>query len=51
LIEAIQSLGIGQKNKIVFNMIKEIDADGSGELEFQEFLEMMTDRLSNIWET
>merc|ERR1711881_74217 len=30
----------------VFNMIKEIDTDGSGELEFQEFLDMMTARLT-----
>ena len=47
LIEAMQSLGLEQKNEAVFNMIKEIDTDGSGELEFQEFLEMMTARLTN----
>merc|ERR1712050_41045 len=47
LIEAMQSLGLEQKNEAVFNMIKEIDTDGSGELEFQEFLEMMTARLSD----
>merc|ERR1712085_107785 len=44
LVEAMQSLGLEQKNEAVFNMIKEIDTDGSGELEFQEFLEMMTPR-------
>ena len=47
LVEAMQSLGLEQKNEAVFNMIKEIDTDGSGELEFQEFLEMMTARLTN----
>merc|ERR1711935_1068452 len=47
LVEAMQSLGLEQKNEAVFNMIKEIDTDGSGELEFQEFLEMMTARLSD----
>lgn len=47
LVEAMQSLGIDQKNEAVFNMIKEIDTDGSGELEFQEFLEMMTARLTD----
>merc|ERR1712170_119570 len=47
LVDAMQSLGLDQKNEAVFNMIKEIDTDGSGELEFQEFLEMMTARLSD----
>merc|ERR1712048_450892 len=47
LVEAMQSLGLEQKNEAVFNMIKEIDTDGSGELEFAEFLEMMTARLTN----
>jgi len=43
----MQSLGLEQKNEAVFNMIKEIDTDGSGELEFTEWLEMMTARLSD----
>merc|ERR1712025_1403791 len=47
LVEAMQSLGLEQKNEAVFNMIKEIDTDGSGELEFAEFLEMMTARLTS----
>ena len=47
LIEAMQSLGLDQKSESVFNMIKDIDTDGSGELEFGEFLEMMTATLSN----
>merc|ERR1712066_214252 len=47
LVEAMRSLGLEQKNEAVFNMIKEIDTDGSGELEFTEWLEMMTARLSD----
>merc|ERR1712187_53730 len=47
LVDAMVSLGIDQKNEAVFNMIKEIDTDGSGELEFAEWLEMMTARLTN----
>jgi centrin-1 len=47
LVESMKSLGLDQKNEAVFDMIKEIDTDGSGELEFQEFLEMMTARLTN----
>ena len=47
LVDAMQSLGLDQKNEAVFNMIKEIDTDGSGELEFAEWLEMMTARLTH----
>lgn len=47
LVDAMVSLGIDQKNESVFNMIKEIDTDGSGELEFAEWLEMMTARLTH----
>merc|ERR1711939_589760 len=46
LIDAMVSLGIDKKNEAVFEMIKEIDTDGSGELEFAEWLEMMTARLT-----
>merc|ERR1739838_411404 len=41
------SLGLEQKNQAVFDMIKEIDTDGSGELEFAEFLDMMCARLTS----
>merc|ERR1712196_35018 len=34
------------KHESIVNMIKELDADGSGEIEFLEFLEMMTATLS-----
>merc|ERR1719284_592849 len=47
LVDAMVSLGIDKKNETVFEMIKEIDTDGSGELEFAEWLEMMTARLTN----
>merc|ERR1712139_209436 len=47
LVDAMKSLGLDGKNEAVFNMIKEIDTDGSGELEFAEFLEMMTARLTD----
>merc|ERR1711881_134596 len=44
---AMQSIGLDAKHESVFNMIKELDADGSGEIEFEEFLEMMTATMSH----
>merc|ERR1712203_1343050 len=46
-IDAMVSLGIDKKNEAVFEMIKEIDTDGSGELEFAEWLDLMCARLSD----
>ena len=43
---AINSLGIEAKAQAVYQMIEEIDKDGSGQLEFDEFFEMMTTRPS-----
>lgn len=42
LREAIASLGIEAKAEAVYKMIAELDADGSGSIEFDEFYEMMT---------
>ena len=46
LKESINSLGIEAKAEAVWHMIAEIDADGSGQLEFDEFFTMMTTRPS-----
>ena len=46
LKEAINSLGIEAKAEAVWHMIAEIDKDGSGQLEFDEFFSMMTTRPS-----
>ena len=35
--EAMKSLGMDKSNKAVFNMVSELDEDGSGEIEFDEF--------------
>jgi Ca2+-binding EF-hand superfamily protein len=43
---AINSLGIQAQAQAVYQMIAEIDKDGSGQIEFHEFLEMMTTRPS-----
>ena len=46
LKENINALGIEAKAEAVWHMIAEIDTDGSGQLEFDEFFEMMTTRPS-----
>ena len=44
---AMQSLGFEAKNQIIYQMISDIDKDGSGEIDFDEFLDLMTARMSN----
>jgi Ca2+-binding EF-hand superfamily protein len=39
---AINSLGIEAKAQAVYQMIAELDQDGSGQIEFPEFFYMMT---------
>ena len=40
------SLGFDSKNPAIFNMISDMDEDGNGEIDFNEFLDMMTARIS-----
>jgi Ca2+-binding EF-hand superfamily protein len=49
---AINSLGIEAKAQAVYQMIAELDKDGSGLIEFGEFFSMMTTRPSTneSWE-
>jgi centrin-1 len=44
---AINSLGIEAKAQAVYQMIAELDTDGSGQIEFPEFFYMMTTRPSD----
>jgi Ca2+-binding EF-hand superfamily protein len=46
LKESINALGIEAKAEAVWHMISEIDEDGSGQIEFDEFFKMMTTRPS-----
>ena len=42
----MQSLGFEAKNQTIYQMIKDIDGDGNGEIDFDEFLQLMTSRLA-----
>jgi Ca2+-binding EF-hand superfamily protein len=44
---AMQSLGFDSKNQTIFQMISDLDKDGSGQIEFEEFLDLMTARMSD----
>lgn len=41
------SLGFESKNQTIYQMIADLDADGSGQIDFDEFLELMTARVSD----
>merc|ERR1719498_628064 len=44
---AMQSLGFEAKNQTIYQMINDIDKDKSGEIDFEEFLDMMTAKMSD----
>ena len=44
---AMQSLGFEAKNQTIYQMIADIDKDGSGSIDFDEFLDMMTAKMSD----
>ncbi len=43
----MQSLGFEAKNATIYQMIGDIDKDGSGSIDFDEFLDMMTAKM--VW--
>lgn len=44
----MQSLGFEAKNQTIYQMIGDIDKDGSGSIDFEEFLDMMTAKMVRI---
>merc|ERR1712202_28580 len=44
---AMQSLGFEAKNQTIYQMISDLDKEKSGAIEFEEFLDMMTARMSD----
>ena len=43
---AMRSLGLETKNQTVYQMIQDIDKDSKGEIDFDEFLDLMTSKLA-----
>ena len=41
------SLGFESKSGAIFQMISDLDADGSGQIDFEDFLHLMTARVSD----
>lgn len=47
---AMQSLGFEAKNQTIYQMIADIDKDGNGSIDFDEFLDMMTAKMVSSME-
>ena len=47
LKQALSNLGIDAKNQTLQNMINDIDKNNSGTIDFDEFIEMMTAKMSD----
>ena len=47
LKNAFVSLGFGGQNKFVYQILAELDDDQSGGIDFAEFLDLMTARISD----
>ena len=47
LTNAMKSLGFDSKNPTIYRMVVEMDTDGNGQIDFEEFLDMMTARISD----
>ena len=47
LLNAMKSLGFDTKNPAIYQMIADFDENGNGAIEFEEFLDMMTARISD----
>jgi Ca2+-binding EF-hand superfamily protein len=47
LKSAMKNLGLEAKNHTVYQMISDIDKDGTGDIDFDEFLDLMTVKLGD----
>lgn len=47
LTTAMKTLGFDTKNQVIYKMIEEMDTEGDGVISFDEFLDMMTARISD----
>lgn len=46
IMKYFEKMGLLQKNKLVYQLILEMDADGSGAIDFEEFLKFVTGRVN-----
>ena len=44
---ALKNLGIDAKNQTLTNMMADLDKDNSGQIDFEEFIDMMTAKMSD----
>lgn len=47
LKQALKNLGIDAKNQTLANMMADLDKDNSGKIDFDEFIDMMTAKMSD----
>ena len=47
LKELVLNLGIHAKNQTIFDMISDIDKNGNGQIDFKEFLDVLTYKISD----
>ena len=47
LKQALKNLGIDAKNQTLQNMMADLDKDNSGKIDFDEFIDMMTAKMSD----
>ena len=47
LKQALKNLGIDAKNQTLANMMADLDKDNSGKIDFAEFIDMMTAKMSD----
>src|SRR4051812_42467031 len=47
LKQALKNLGIDAKNQTLQNMMQDLDKDNSGKIDFDEFIDMMTAKMSD----
>lgn len=47
LKQALKNLGIDAKNQTLASMMADLDKDGSGKIDFDEFIDMMTAKMSD----
>ena len=48
LADAMKSLGFEAKNQVVYNLIASVDENSSGEIDFDEFLKLISSKIGDV---